>query len=339
MVEPRILPSQSRHLQLSLINLCLHFFDLGMQGDVYQPQSLAWRQGKGCFQTSGNLTKFSKKTLDNKNLFCMILFEVRPRLIDAGADLGKVYALCQLEVDQLETSRLEAASRPDVRPEVETMDAGRAGVDHRKGWQGRDVGDVESGGNNQNSESRKIPAGADAVADGPSMQPRMFQWNRDLPVIDAELARRKTSGVEVSLIVIDAVDGFVDAPRRRSLRAADVEKLAALARKFRVAIVLAAHVSPAAMLRSTRPRGMAGIDALSTVARTVWMIARDLDVANGRMLVPIKKSRSMNPNGFAYCLQQGKILWDDEPVGIQGEDFLREAISTPQAPLAREHHH
>jgi hypothetical protein len=80
--------------------------------------------------------------------------------------------------------------------------------------------------------------------------------------------------------VIDPIDGFVDAPRRRSLVAADVEKLAELARKFRVAIVLAANVSPVAMLRSNRPRGMAGINAMTTIARTVWMIVRDLDVAN-----------------------------------------------------------
>jgi hypothetical protein len=45
----------------------------------------------------------------------------------------------------------------------------------------------------------------------------------------------------------------------------------------------------------------------------------------------------MDPHGFAYLLDQGKIVWDDEPLGIQGEDFLREATFTPQAPLAREH--
>ena len=46
------------------------------------------------------------------------------------------------------------------------------------------------------------------------------------------------------MMVIDAVDGYVHAPRRRSLITADVEKLAELARKFRVAIVVAANVLP-----------------------------------------------------------------------------------------------
>jgi len=47
------------------------------------------------------------------------------------------------------------------------------------------------------------------------------------------------------------------------------------------------------------------------------MIVRNVDVANGRMRYLIKKNRSMNPHGFAYGLYQGKISWDDEPVGIQ----------------------
>jgi hypothetical protein len=229
----------------------------------------------------------------------MLADSVRPRLIEAGADLGKVYALCQFE----ERGQLEGASRPDG---------------------GRNVGTVHA-------------AEADSVADTPSFRPRMFQWHRDLPVLEAELQRLRASGVEVSLMVIDSVDGFVEAPRRRSLVAAEVEKLAELARKFKVAIVLAANVSAAAMLRSNRPRGMAGIHAISTVARTVWMVVRDLDTTSGRMLLPIKKNCSMNRNGFAFFLHEGKVVWDDEPIGIEGEDFLREAILTPPPPLAREH--
>ena len=82
---------------------------------------------------------------------------------------------------------------------------------------------------------------------------------------------------------------------------------------------------------------MAGINAISTVARTVWMVVRDLNVTTGRMLLPIKKNRSMNHHGFAYFHHQGKVVWDAEPVRIEGEDFLGEATWTPPAPLSREH--
>ena len=244
----------------------------------------------------------------------MLADAVRPRLIEAGADLGKVYALCQLEKGQLEEGQLEEGQLEGI-----SSPAG-----------GRPGGGQDAGG------SGEIAADSDSVAGRPCLRPQMFQWHRDLPVLEAELARLRASGIQVSMMVIDAVDGFVAAPRRRSLVAAEVEKLAELARKFRVGIVLAANVSPAAMLRTNRPRGMAGIDTLSKVARTVWMIVRDPDVANGRMLVPIKKNCSMTENGFAYLLDQGKIAWDEAPVGIQDADLFREVIVNPQDPLARE---
>ena len=260
----------------------------------------------------------------------MLADAVRPRLIEAGADLGKVYALCQLEREQLERAPLGGGSRADGGRASGTVQAGGMGSgrgDHLEAGHGRNDGSNWSG---------EIVANADSVGDSSSLRARMFQWHHDLPVLEAELSRLRASGVAVSMMVIDAVDGYVHAPRRRSLVTADVEKLAELARKFRVAIVLAANVLPAAMLRANRPRGMAGIDALSTVARSVWMIVRDLDVANGRRLVPIKKTRYMNPHGFAYGLSQGKIAWDEAPDGIQGEEFLRQAIMAPKDPLARE---
>ena len=256
----------------------------------------------------------------------MLADAVRPRLIEAGADLGKVYALCQRERELLNaTSRLDGG-----------RDAGAVQVGGGAGGDRRDHLERGHGRNDGSNGAGEIAADADSVGDSSSLRARMFQWHQDLPVLEAELARLRASGVAVSMMVIDAVDGYVHAPRRRSLVTADVEKLAELARKFRVAIVLAANVLPAAMLRANRPRGMAGIDALSTVARSVWMIVRDLDVANGRRLVPIKKTRYMNPHGFAYGLSQGKIAWDEAPDGIQGEEFLRQAIMAPKDPLARE---
>jgi len=255
---------------------------------------------------------------------------VRPRLIEAGADLGKVYALCQLDEEPFDRTCRPACGRDVGTRDATAAQTGGAGGRKRDNPEGGHGTNVGSGG------AGEIGAGADAVAESPSLRPRMFQWHRDLPVLEAELARLRANGVAVSMMVIDAVDGYVAAPRRRSLVAAEVEKLAELARKFRVAIVLAANVSPAAMLRANRPRGMAGIDALSTVARTVWMIVRDPNVASGRMLVPIKKNCSMHENGFSYVLSQGKIAWGAAPVGIPVEDLLNEVIMTPQDRLARE---
>ena len=269
----------------------------------------------------------------------MLADSVRPRLIEAGADLGKVYALCHLEDrGQLEQAgQLKGGSRPDGERNGSAVHAGGAGGGQRDHANGESVGNVAAGGKDRAGGGRQNADDADALAGRPSLRPRMFQWHRDLPVLEAELERLRAGGVEVSMMVIDAVDGFVEFPKRRSLLAVEVEKLAELARKFRVAIVLAANVSPAAMLRPNRPRGMAGIHAISTVARTVWMVVRDLENTIGRMLLPIKKNYSMNRHGFAFFLHEGKVVWDAEPIGIEGEDFLQEANFTPPPPLAREH--
>ena len=291
----------------------------GTHGDIAPASNAGPRRSSNAAETTpGAVVIFSTAN--------MLADAVRPRLIEAGADLGKVYALCQRERELLNaTSRLDGG-----------RDAGAVQVGGGAGGDRRDHLERGHGRNDGSNGAGEIAADADSVGDSSSLRARMFQWHQDLPVLEAELARLRASGVAVSMMVIDAVDGYVHAPRRRSLVTADVEKLAELARKFRVAIVLAANVLPAAMLRANRPRGMAGIDALSTVARSVWMIVRDLDVANGRRLVPIKKTRYMNPHGFAYGLSQGKIAWDEAPDGIQGEEFLRQAIMAPKDPLARE---
>ena len=295
----------------------------GMSGDIAPASNAGPRRSSNAADpTPGAVVIFSTAN--------MLADAIRPRLIEAGADLGKVYALCQREREQLERAPLGRGSRADGGRDAGMLQVGGAGGDRR------DYLEAGHGRTNGSNGSGKIVADADSVGDSSSLRARMFQWHQDLPVLEAELARLRASGVAVSMMVIDAVDGYVHAPRRRSLATADVEKLAELARKFRVAIVLAANVLPAAMLRANRPRGMAGIDALSMVARSVWMIVRDLDVANGRRLVPIKKTRHMNPHGFAYSLSQGKIAWDEEPDGIQGEEFLRQAIMAPKDPLARE---
>ena len=79
------------------------------------------------------------------------------------ADLAKVYALCHLE----DPVQLEGGSRPDGERNGETLHAGGAG---------------------------EIAADADSVAGRPSLRPRMFQWHRDLPVLEAELKRLRAGG-------------------------------------------------------------------------------------------------------------------------------------------------
>ena len=238
----------------------------------------------------------------------MLTDSIRPRLIEARADLARVYSLCGVD---------------DLLPNEVDSGVGEPGDS--------DLGD---------SESRGLQPGDSepwaCVVDG-GVRPWSFQLQRDLPVLAAELGRLKAEGVDVRMIVIDPVDSLLETHRSRSLVDADVARLAALARRTGVAIVAVSNSGTAETVRSFRRRGGFGIAALSTVARTVWTLVRDLDVANRRMLIPVKTAASVVPRGFGYSLKDGVIEWDTEPVTITGDDYVLEAAVQAQNPLAREY--
>ena len=228
----------------------------------------------------------------------MLTDSIRPRLIEARADLSRVYSLC--------------------------------GVDDR--WpNGVDLG-VGEAGDSERGDSEPWAC----VGDG-GVRPWSFQLQRDLPVLAAELRLLQTEGVDVRMIVIDPIDSYLETHRSRSLVDADIARLAALARQTGVAIVAVSNSGTAETVRSFRRRGGFGIAALSTVARTVWTIVRDLDVTNRRMLIPVKTASGVVPRGFVYSLKDGVIEWDTEPVTITGDDYLFEAAVQAQNPLAREY--
>ena len=222
----------------------------------------------------------------------MLTDSIRPRLIEARADLARVYSLCGVD---------------DLLPNEVDSGVGELG----------------------DSEPR-----AGIVVKG--IRPWSFQLQRDLPVLAAELSRLQSEGVDVRMIVIDPVDSLLETHRSRSQVDADVARLAALARQTGVAIVAVSNSGTAETVRSFRRRGGFGIAALSTVARTVWTIVRDLDVANRRMLIPVKTVSGVVSGGFGYALKDGVIGWDTEPVTITGDDYVFEAAVQAQNPLASE---
>ena len=221
----------------------------------------------------------------------MLTDSIRPRLVEAGADLTRVFTLCGIDDVALD------ASEP-VQPD--------------------------------------IAATASAVRHS-EFRPWSIQWDRDIRHLEAELRGLQGQGVNVRMIVIDPVESYFDSALNRSFVDADVTQLAELATRTGVAIIGASSSFHAPLRRLTRRRRSGGIEAVASAARMVWMIVRDLDVANRRMLLPIKKCQSIDPAGYSYSLRSGVIEWDPEPVTITGDDYVSEARVQAQKPLAREH--
>ncbi|WP_397569282.1 AAA family ATPase [Schlesneria sp. T3-172] len=184
------------------------------------------------------------------------------------------------------------------------------------------------------------------------IRPWSFQLRRDLPVLATELKRLQNEGVDIRMIVIDPVDIYLESHRGRSQVEADVAQLAELARRAGVAILAVSDSGGADTVRALRRRGGSGLAALAGVARSAWMIVRELDEGNRRMLIPLKALSQRDRRGFGYSLRDGAqkdgaqqkdapadglIHWDPEPVTITGDDYLDEATVQPQKPLEREH--
>ena len=229
----------------------------------------------------------------------MLTDSIRPRLVEARADLSRVFALCGID----ECSRDETENVDD---------------------------DCDCSDSDSNSDSG-------SVIRGRRVRPWSFQLNRDLPILAAELRRLHADGVDVRMIVIDPIDRYLESQRNRFLLDLEVSQLSELAAETGVAILAVSNSGTAETLRSTRRPGGSGIKALSKVARAVWTIVRDLDVSNRRMLLPVIQASTTNPAGFAYVLRDSLIEWDTEPITITGDDYLIEAAVQVQRPLAREY--
>ena len=223
---------------------------------------------------------------------------IRPRLIEAGAEMSRVFTLCGVAGAESDSSS------PATTPAGESV------------------------------EQTIEPAAMDSC---PAVQAWSFQLTRDLPILERELSRLQNEGTRVRMIVIDPVDDLLATSSQRSVPQADIAKLAKLAARFRVAIVLVSNSSPSAMIRLDRRRTSAGTQALSAAARAVWMIVRDLDQDNRRLLMPIKIKSSHDRAGLAYCLENRVIVWDFERVTLKGDDYLAERAVVEQNPLAREY--
>ena len=156
---------------------------------------------------------------------------------------------------------------------------------------------------------------------------RSFQLNRDLSVLETELTRLQDDGVAVRMVVIDPIDSYFDSGQRLSdVRAAAV-RLTELAARTGVAIVVVArHSRPGSgIARVLGGRKSASGAAFAEVAHSVWMVARDLDDPQRRLLLPVKTTLCETGPGSAFAIQNGGLEWEAEPVRLTAEEFLARA--------------
>ncbi len=142
------------------------------------------------------------------------------------------------------------------------------------------------------------------------------------------------------LVIVDPVaayfGGRVDSHRDADVRGV-LRPLSDLARRYRVALVVVAHLNKGQGKAIYRASGSLGIIA---AARMAWGVARHPDDDDQRVVFPLKSNLAESGAGMAYQLHApdgGEIpvvQWDARPVYIEAETLL--ASPTPETSTALE---
>lgn len=62
--------------------------------------------------------------------------------------------------------------------------------------------------------------------------------------------------------------------------------------------------------------------AFTAAARIAWLVAKDNDDEQRRLLLPLKSNLIEDPTGLAFRLIEGVVTWDPDPVNVDADTVL-----------------
>jgi hypothetical protein len=149
---------------------------------------------------------------------------------------------------------------------------------------------------------------------------------------------------ESRLVIIDPITAYLgktDSNKNAEVRGA-LAPLAALAGKYRVAVVGVSHLTKNQGIKAIY-RTMGSL-AFTAAARAVWVVSKDKDDPNRRLFTPCKSNLSIEPTSLAFKIIDGMVCFEPEQLTIstdealstepsedkgaveEAEDFLREVL-------------
>lgn len=149
-----------------------------------------------------------------------------------------------------------------------------------------------------------------------------FDLQLDLGLLGDALRDRP----DVKLVIIDPLSAYlgpVDSHKDSAVRRV-LHKLSDFAAEHHVAVLAVSHLNKAAgmpaMYRAT------GSLAFVAAARAAWLVARDPEDEERRVVVPIKSNLGPDSGGLAYSIEakngHGTIEWHDDEVTQTADDLL-----------------
>jgi hypothetical protein len=167
--------------------------------------------------------------------------------------------------------------------------------------------------------------GVEVFAGGDKPTRVYFSLEHHLPQLEEALAEWP----DVRLIVIDPISAYcgqTDSHKNAEVRAL-LAPLADLAGRSHAAIVAVTHLNktggPKAVYRAM------GSLAFAAASRAVWAVVQDPDDRHRRLLLPAKLNLAQDPLGLAYRVEDGRIVWEPDPVAMHADDAFRAEAAGP----------
>jgi putative DNA primase/helicase len=148
---------------------------------------------------------------------------------------------------------------------------------------------------------------------------RGFTLN-DVPRLEAALRQNP----DIRAMIIDPVSAYLadsDSHNNAEIRGL-LAPLARLAAEYGVAIILVTHLSKSGGAKAMY-RAMGSL-AFVAAARSAWLVARDNENEQRRLLLPIKNNIGDDRTGFAFSIINGAVSWEPEPIVQRADELLGE---------------
>lgn len=134
---------------------------------------------------------------------------------------------------------------------------------------------------------------------------------------------------DVHLLVIDPIAsylGWTDDHKNGQVRGL-LAPLAALAERRHLAVLLVSHLNKGAGGKAVY-RSMGSL-AFMAAARAGWLVAKDPDDPDRRLLLPVKNNLAADLGGLAFRLSDGRVSWDPDPITTSADEVLaRESFAS-----------